>query len=104
MKLGDAEFRTETGWVGVFTRHQAEGAIPNGTAIVKADSEPGDAHPTGAKGTVLGSIPTIPEVEADARARGLRPPDAFFYSVEWSARPRVAINIMDWKIRRADGR
>ena len=104
MKLGDVEFGPEPGWVGVFTRHQAEGAIPNGTPVVKVESEPGDATPSGTKGVVLGSTPTIREVEADARARGIRPPDAFVYSVEWSTRPRHAMNVMDWKIARARGR
>lgn len=103
MKLGDVEFNDETGWVGVFTRNQAEGALPNGTPIVKRNSEPGDAARDGDKGVVLGSMNSIPEVEAEARAKGVRPPDAFFYSVEWRTRPRHALNVMDWKIARADG-
>lgn len=104
IQLGDAVFKNEPGWSGVFTRHQADGAIPNGTRIVKGESEPGDSTPSGSKGTVLGSIDTIPEVEAEARGRGVRPPDAYFYSVEWDRLPHVAVNVMDWKIARADGR
>lgn len=52
------ELVDEPGWTGTFTRYQAKGAIPNGTRIVKAVSEPGDGTPDGTLGTVLGSIPS----------------------------------------------
>jgi hypothetical protein len=42
----------EPGWVGAFTRHQAAGAIANGTDIVKANSEAGDANKDGTRGRV----------------------------------------------------
>jgi hypothetical protein len=100
-KLSD--LMTEPGWVGVFTRYETPGAIPNGTSVVKAESEPGDAHPVGAPGKVLGSMPNIPEVDEAAKHKGLRPPNAYWYFVEWEVRPRHAVAIMDWKIRRADG-
>jgi len=73
----------EPGWYGSFTRDQAEGALPNGTPIVKVNSEPNDATPDGTKGSILGSI----------AAEGL-----LFYFVEWSSRPRVAIGCMSTKI------
>lgn len=40
----------------VFTRHQAEDALTNGTRIAKAVYEPQDAHHVGALGTVIGSM------------------------------------------------
>ena len=36
--------RNHPGWLGAFTDDQAEGAIPNGTPIVKVKTEPGDGH------------------------------------------------------------
>ena len=73
----------EPGWYGAFTRNQVEGAIPNGTVIVKANSDPGDATPNGTKGTILGSL----------SADGL-----MFYFVEWESRPKMAIGCMSFKI------
>lgn len=91
MRLGE-----EDGWVGVFTRDQVEGAIPNGTRIVKARRESGDATTIGTQGTVLGSI--------DAASLGQQAPDGtpvtYVYFVEFDSRPRVAVGIMDWKIER----
>lgn len=95
---------TEAGWYGIFTRFQSEGAIPNGEAIVKVNSEPGDSVPDGERGKVLGSLPNIPAVSEEAKRKGIRPPDAYWYFVEWASRPRCAIQLIDWKIRRADGR
>lgn len=93
--------RSEPGWMGAFTRDHAEGAIPNGARIVKLDGEPGDSTPSGTEGTVLGSIDArLPELRAEARRQGVRPPDAYWYFVEWSNRPRVAVGLMDWKIKR----
>jgi hypothetical protein len=94
---------TEPGWTGIFTRHEAAGAIPNGERIVKATFEEGDSQPIGAPGTVLGSLPTMPAIADEAKERGIRPPDAYWYFIEWDARPRWALSVVDWKIRRADG-
>lgn len=47
---------TESGWIGAFTRESYSGAIPNGTSVEKTNSEPGDGHPNGTRGIVLGSI------------------------------------------------
>lgn len=77
----------EPGWVGGFTRHQAKGAIANGTDIVKTRSEAGDAHKDGTRGKVLGSL-SHPDVQNGA----------VMYFVEWSTAPRVAVGVMDFKI------
>lgn len=99
--------KTEVGWVGVFTRRQSAGAIPNGTRIVKAEAEEGDSQPVGTLGTVLGSLgPFPPEAAAEAKAKlvakGLPPRDVTFaYFVEWDTLPRTAVGVMDWKIKEA---
>jgi hypothetical protein len=77
----------EPGWIGALTRAQAEGAYPNGSRVVKRDSEPGDAHRTGDKATVLGS---------------LRFGDKVLYWVEWDDAPMVAIAVVAEKIGLAD--
>lgn len=92
----------ELGWMGLFTRDHAKGAIPNGSRIVKLDGEPGDASPAGTEGEVLGSFRVPEEVRTDARRMGIRPPDAYFYFVEWANRPRSAVGLADWKIKRKD--
>lgn len=74
----------EPGWYGSFTRDQAEGALPNGTSIVKANSQPQDATPDGMRGTILGSIAN----------EGL-----LFYFVEWDNRPKMAIGCMSTKVQ-----
>jgi len=83
------EIRNYPGYLGSFTRRQAEGAISNGTTIVKvaADAE-GDIHPIGTRGVVLGSIrhPAIPEI---------------FYFIEWDPRPGLATGCVAFKIRPA---
>ncbi len=77
----------EPGWAGAFTRHQAKGAIANGTDIVKTNSEANDANKDGARGRVLGSI-SHPDVQNGA----------IMYFVEWSTAPRVAVGVIDFKI------
>ena len=86
--MNDVPLREESGWDGAFTRRQAEGAVPNGTAIVKVRSERGDAHRDGTPGVVLGSF---------------RDADQLIYFVEWAPRPRVAVGCMSWKIEEAKG-
>jgi hypothetical protein len=80
--------REEPGWLGAFTRYRVEGALRNGTTVVKVNSEPGDTHPDGTPGVILGSISH---------------PDAFNgmigYFVEWAPRPRVAIGTIALKVK-----
>lgn len=81
----DFGLKEHEGYTGVFTRHQADGALyPNNTRIVKALSEVGDSHPTGSVGTVLGSI-KVDDLPT-------------FYFVEWDARPKVAVGILEYKL------
>lgn len=68
----------------VFTTDQADGAISNGTPIVKVQSEVRDANPVGTRGKVLGSI---------------RTDDKLGYFVEWETLPGVPVFVSDFKIR-----
>lgn len=81
------QIRHEPGWTGGFTRHQAKGAIANGTDIAKKLSEPGDSQKDGTRGVVLGSI-THPDIQGGA----------VLYFVEWRTLPRVAVAVIDFKI------
>lgn len=86
--MARTELQNEPGWVGMFTREQAPGALPNGTVIEKATWEAGDAHPIGTRGVVLGSF---------------FPPEhnTLFYFVEWRPKPHMAVGVTAKKIRRA---
>jgi hypothetical protein len=80
---------TEPGWSGVFTRAHYPGAYPNGARIVKIRLGPGDAHPIGARATVLGSVG--------------HPALGVGYFVEWDDHPRVAVFVQADKIEPSDG-
>jgi hypothetical protein len=75
------------GWRGAFVTDQYPGAYPNGSLIIKTTSEPGDAHPVGTLGTVLGSMG--------------HPKVGIGYFVEWQDMPRVAVFVQQGKIRLA---
>jgi hypothetical protein len=77
-------FELHEGWTGLFTRQQAEGALPNKTRISKVRTEAADGHPIGTQGTVLGSI-SHPDV-------------GMGYFVEWDPHPRTAVFVVSWKI------
>ena len=83
----DFTFREEPGWTGAFTRNEELGAIRNGLRIVKVMSEPGDTHPLGAMGTVLGSF-----------RHPKAPAGLVLYFIEWDANPRVAVAVIGNKI------
>lgn len=86
--------RSEPGWIGAFSREQAAGALPNGTRVVKHNSEPRDGTPDGTPGVVLGSgCATFPEAGGET---------VFFYWIEWAHRPRVAVGVMATKLRKAN--
>lgn len=77
-------FREYPGYIGVHSREQAPGAMPNGTRVIKVAGEPSDTHPIGARATVLGSVST---------------PANLAYFVEWDASPRHAVLVIAWKIQ-----
>lgn len=71
------------GYAGAFSRAQAQGAYPNGTRIVKVNSEPGDSTKDGTNGTVLGSL------VFDGQS---------LYFIEWDDKPKVAIGTIGEKV------
>ena len=83
--------REEAGWVGLFTRRNAAGAMPAGTRIVKTRMELGDANPTGTLGVVLGSL-------SDPSIAGGHP----MYFIEWEHTPKKAIACAGWKVGPAE--
>lgn len=87
------------GWVGAFSRNEAEGAIPNGAAVLKVNSEPGDGHPDGSVGIVVGSL-DVGDLDTSGLPAGM-PKVKFLYWIEWKSRPRHAVGIIDHKVRRA---
>jgi hypothetical protein len=76
--------RLYPGWLGVHTREQAPGAMPNGTRVRKVALDPGDAHPIGALATILGSVQHAQHGPC--------------YFVEWDAKPRAAVFVAGFKI------
>lgn len=89
MPAGWPDLREYPGYIGVHTREQAPGALPNGARVVKVKTEPGDTHPIGAEATVLGSIKAPPEVQHIA---------AYFYFVEWDAHPGIVVGVVSTKV------
>ncbi|WP_028168876.1 hypothetical protein [Bradyrhizobium elkanii] len=71
--------------VAVYTADQIEGAIANGTPVVKVLSERGDTNAVGTKGVVVGSV----------AGRGI-----VDYFVEWETAPDVPVVVADNKIAR----
>jgi hypothetical protein len=70
---------------------QAEGAWLLGTRVVKTGGEPGDVHPTGARGTVRGSVG---QEEMTMNGRRVR----HGYFIEWDDMPGVVVAVVDWKL------
>lgn len=82
---GGFGIHNEPGWYGAFTRDQATGALANGSAVVKRNSEPKDTHADGTRGTVLGSFRATPT-------------DPVCYFIEWEPRPKTAVAVLDFKL------
>ena len=73
---------------------EAEGAIPNGTRIVKVFAEEGDGHQVGDEGVVFSSVATpegmkeqFPEVD-------------YMYWIVWDDMPSLPIAVSSHKIGR----
>jgi hypothetical protein len=87
----------------VFTREQADGAIPNGTMVRKIDGERGDSTPYGTIGEVIGSIAhelPLPDDQLAQLPRRYRD-TRFAYFIEWAERPSEVLAILDKKIEEA---
>jgi hypothetical protein len=78
-------FKREDGWgKGAFTRTQADGAIPNGTRVIKVNASAYDPHQDGDKATVIGSFATG---------------GAIGYFVEWDDMLRAACLVADYRLK-----
>jgi len=88
------DIREHAGYVGVFTRNAAIGAIGNGTRVRKINSEFMDAAHNGHEGAVLGSL-AIPMSVPPTRNFGVVP---FVYFVEWDMYPKHAIGVISPKL------
>jgi hypothetical protein len=75
--------------VAIYTTDQVEGAIANGTPVVKVLSEEGDTNPVGTRGVVIGSVAG----DFDGRV-------IVDYFVEWETAPNVPVVVADEKIAR----
>jgi hypothetical protein len=76
---------------------EADGAIPNGSRVIKCNSEEGDMNKDGTTGTVVSSIATPEDMRAEEEFKGIE----FFYFVRWDSAPDVPIGITGNRIRAA---
>lgn len=67
-------------------RGQADGAIPNGTRVVKCNSRPGDGHQNGFPGTIYSSL-ELSDEEYNSIQEDKRPPTKLCYFVRWDDFP-----------------
>lgn len=74
---------------GVYTRDEVPGAIPNGTRVMKCNSEETDTHQDGALCTVVGSI----EMSDTGKLA---------YFVEWDDMKGIAVGIAAHRIKRVE--
>lgn len=74
-----------------FTSRQAKGAMANGTRVRKVQSEANDGHSDGAKGIVVGSMPS-------AGIEGMR--GLPFYFVMWDDFA-IPVGTAGWKLEEA---
>lgn len=70
-----------------YIRGQHPDAIPNGSRVRKAITEPGDAHEAGALATVLSSVGGPVDGQ-----------DRILYFVEWDDTPGIPCAIADYRI------
>jgi hypothetical protein len=71
---------------------QVAGAIPNGSDVVKVNSEPGDCHPDGTPGVVVGSAGPV-YMEKFGR-------EMLAYFVQWDGNVAVPIGTIDIKVKK----
>ena len=74
----------------LYTKNQAEGALPNRTRIEKVNSEPGDGHQDGAAGTVIGSIGPV-EIPGFS--------DRYVYFIEFLDEPFLPVGIREGRVK-----
>lgn len=84
------------GYIGVFTRAEAIGALPNATRVCKVNSERNDFVENGSKGKILGSIAVPIDMPTHPKFGDI----PYFYFVEWDEYPKRAIGIVSAKLEK----
>jgi len=84
-----------------------EGEWPKGTRVGKVRSAPGDFHPDGAQGTIVGALGPVPddkraEIILAAAKIGINEDILFLYWVEWDDLPGVPVAITDYRLERLE--
>ncbi len=77
----------------VYTSHQAEGAMRNGTLVEKQNSEAKDGHPDGERGKIVGSMGPL-----DGPVMGCR----YGYFVMWDGTPGIPVFTMESKVKKCE--
>lgn len=82
-----------------------EGEWHKGTRVEKINSEPGNTHRDGARGTIVGALgPAPPALRAEMLAKGEIKQDAVFcYWVEWDDLPGIPVAVVDFRIKPVKG-
>ena len=75
----------------VFSREEAQGAMPNGTLVEKQNTEAGDGHPDGERGEIVGSMGPL-----DDPVLGCR----YGYFVMWDGTPGIPVFVMETKVKK----
>lgn len=75
----------------VFSTAQAEGAMLNGTFVVKQNSEAEDGHPDGEKGKIVGSMGPLDDPVLNCK---------YGYFVLWDGSPGVPVFTMETKLKK----
>jgi len=76
--------------IAAYIAGEAAGAIPNGSNVVKQNSEEGDAHPDGSRGVVVSSLGAPTGMVEEGF-------DPYFYFVDWGG--GVPVGVMGSKVR-----
>lgn len=63
----------------MYVEGEAEGAIPNGSRVVKVNAQEGDGSPNGTPGIVVSSISVPPDMREEYNA-------SFVYFIDWGER------------------
>lgn len=99
-------FVEEEGLMGVFTRDQADGAIPNGSVVEKRHTEPGDMTEDGTKGIVVGSINIAdhPEHFEELTGTGIKPGpgEKYVYFVQWESAQVMVVSLREHRVEKVD--
>lgn len=78
---------------------QDKGRWPKGTRVKKINSRPGDCHPDGAPGTIVGALgPLSASERAELIMVGMAEEVECLYWVEWDDLPGMPTGIADYRI------